>query len=203
MSQNFIEFTCPSCQTALRVPAEMAGVQGPCPTCSNTISAPPQAHQAKSGDSEVRAAAPKAIKRRIWPAIVFPVLFLALLGMAIYLTLDLMGIIKTPVVAPKEEPKMTPNATLSTPRPEKPPGISEQATAEPASGDNFPSFVEEAPTEDTEEPALPDPPASLPDESSPPLNHDPRDIQKNGEVPAEIPELVKKNSRTKSSLTRT
>ncbi|MEJ6634480.1 MAG: hypothetical protein QNL77_02085, partial [Akkermansiaceae bacterium] len=35
-----IEFSCPSCQTALRVPAEMAGVSGPCPTCSQTIAAP-------------------------------------------------------------------------------------------------------------------------------------------------------------------
>ena len=43
MSQT-ITFTCPSCSAGLTVPANLAGVTGPCPTCGNSITAPqPQA----------------------------------------------------------------------------------------------------------------------------------------------------------------
>lgn len=110
-----------------------------------------------------------------------------------------MGFINSPEPAPKEEPELTPNSTFSTPSPEKPLGISKQDTATPATAEKLPTLVEEptltAPTPTvTEEPPLPDPPAPLPDETPPPLDHDPRDIQKNGEVPTEIPDLVKKTA---------
>ena len=38
---DMITFHCPSCRMKLQVPAKMAGVTGPCPECSATITAPP------------------------------------------------------------------------------------------------------------------------------------------------------------------
>ena len=35
-----IKFTCPNCESTLRVPSHLAGVSGPCPKCGNTITAP-------------------------------------------------------------------------------------------------------------------------------------------------------------------
>ncbi|MBJ06221.1 MAG: hypothetical protein CMO40_03755 [Verrucomicrobiaceae bacterium] len=40
MSQDKISFTCPSCGVRLRVPVSLAGVKGPCPSCSRPIEAP-------------------------------------------------------------------------------------------------------------------------------------------------------------------
>ena len=40
--ENIIKFTCPDCQTNLTVPAELAGVTGPCPSCGEFITAPRQ-----------------------------------------------------------------------------------------------------------------------------------------------------------------
>lgn len=37
---DFITFNCPNCSTQLDVPAELAGVSGPCPSCGVSITAP-------------------------------------------------------------------------------------------------------------------------------------------------------------------
>ncbi len=39
-ANDMITFHCPSCRTQLQVPAQMAGVTGPCPECSASITAP-------------------------------------------------------------------------------------------------------------------------------------------------------------------
>jgi hypothetical protein len=36
----YIDFECPSCKTSLSVPEELAGVEGPCPVCDATVTAP-------------------------------------------------------------------------------------------------------------------------------------------------------------------
>ena len=40
VSQDFLSFSCPSCGVQLRVPASMAGIEGPCPSCAAIIHAP-------------------------------------------------------------------------------------------------------------------------------------------------------------------
>jgi len=40
MTSNIIVFHCPSCDSKLQVPSQMAGVTGPCPECSANITAP-------------------------------------------------------------------------------------------------------------------------------------------------------------------
>src|SRR5204863_5634067 len=37
---NTLRFSCPACRAELAVPASMAGVEGPCPSCYQTIQAP-------------------------------------------------------------------------------------------------------------------------------------------------------------------
>ena len=144
MSPNeTIEFTCPHCMTALKVPASLAGITGPCPSCQVSITAPhptplaappiatepPQAthtqHQEKldtdvstpensppleptpptstykkTSDTPKRPAAQSTRnhsastpKRKFWPGVVFPLLFLLLAAAVVYLILDLMGVL--------------------------------------------------------------------------------------------------------------
>lgn len=40
MSSSILQFTCTHCQTPLTVPASMAGIEGPCPKCGQSIQAP-------------------------------------------------------------------------------------------------------------------------------------------------------------------
>lgn len=211
MSKNIIEFSCPSCQTELRVATELAGVKGPCPSCSNTITAPhspqqrPQEQQQTSTPSgfgqamasapiratggpipssrqqgshphrhipnpsanprpvtsgktqsqespSVKAAVLAPIKRRIWPVIVFPLLFIILLGIVIYLVMDLL---KLPIKEPIDNTPLAPNENLIT---------------SPTS----PSASEPSPQE----------------EPNRALDHD-----KLGEVPAGLPEVAQKNAK--------
>lgn len=67
-----ISFGCSSCGVQLRVPASMAGIQGPCPSCSNPIVAPhpdpgppapqatPEAAPTQTRQPEISAPAPRA-----------------------------------------------------------------------------------------------------------------------------------------------
>ena len=40
VSQDLLSFSCPNCKVQLRVPASMAGIEGPCPSCAAIIHAP-------------------------------------------------------------------------------------------------------------------------------------------------------------------
>ena len=284
MSQK-IEFSCPSCHTALRVPAEMAGVNGPCPTCRSTIAAPhpqpvakqpiatptppptaggspslqqksnlqqnapaPQTapavtpvqqgfnrtrpdtqptlscqstqaplqsgaipairplgaspHQQRiessvnprafnaTGDSglgrksvDVGLLTPIRTKRRIWPAFVFPLLFIGLSVAVIYLILDMMKVFE-PEVQPEAE--LTPNESLISEALSNPPALvpAEAPEATPAVTD--PSVRPTPPTEVT------------PDSSEIPkeLEHDKRDVNTPNEIPSELPLAVKKKKKS-------
>ncbi len=48
MENSPISFPCPACGTKLTVPAHLAGVTGPCPSCSHQIQAPHSPHSPKS-----------------------------------------------------------------------------------------------------------------------------------------------------------
>ena len=285
MSQK-IEFSCPSCHTSLRVPAEMAGVNGPCPTCHNTIAAPhpqpvvkqpmatptlittpplqqksapqqkapapqtspaiapvqqgfnrtrPNSQPTQSYQSAQSPLQPGVIpasrplgatphqqhiessvnprafnascdsglgrenddvaptlvrtKRRIWPAFVFPLLFIGLSVAVIYLILDMMKVFE-PVVQP--EPELTPNEsliseTLSTP-PARVPVEAPEITLPPPVTD--PSVGPTLPTEVT-----PDSP-EIPKE----LEHDKRDVNTPDEVPSELPLAAKKKEKVDTEL---
>lgn len=62
MSSNIIVFHCPNCGSKLQVPAKMAGVTGPCPSCHAGITAPATSEQAaeSSGDAAPVAMEPEA-----------------------------------------------------------------------------------------------------------------------------------------------
>ena len=47
-SQDLLSFSCPNCAVQLRVPASMAGIEGPCPSCAAIIQAPSTPHHSPS-----------------------------------------------------------------------------------------------------------------------------------------------------------
>ena len=47
-SQDLLSFSCPNCGVQLRVPASMAGIEGPCPSCAAIIQAPSAPHHSSS-----------------------------------------------------------------------------------------------------------------------------------------------------------
>lgn len=210
MSQNeTIEFACPSCNQGLKVPAQLAGITGPCPHCQASISAPhpvPAAQAAFQGQpaqqlqpsglpperppgavphnqpisspaqpQPQQRAAPvnmepaqrqQAHKRKIWPTILFPGLFLVLAAAVVYLVLDLMGIL---------------NFREKTPTPDV--GSPITKTSPIVSDAGVPVIVDPV-----EEPTH----SPIPVESvtPTPLEHDPQDIKKPGEVPTDLPDLA-------------
>jgi hypothetical protein len=258
MSQK-IEFTCPSCHTPLRVPIEMVGVSGPCPTCRSTIIAPhpqlgaqqpmvapnldtayreessplrqggaPQQsgstqsyqpatqhlqagalppnrplgetpHQQRTGsaadprafnatgDSGVRRentvapVNPVRPKRRIWPAIVFPLLFIGLTVAVIYLILDMMNVFE-PEVQPTE-PGLTPNESITT---KAPPTVALPVKDPQAS----PPVIAIPPGE-----VIPD---SL--EGPKELKHNELDVNTPDEVPTKLPLTAKKINEIDAEL---
>ena len=58
-SQDLLSFSCPNCGVQLRVPASMAGIEGPCPSCAAIIQAPSAPHHSPSSagpDSQTSSA---------------------------------------------------------------------------------------------------------------------------------------------------
>ncbi len=51
-----IKFSCPTCQAKLKVPAQLAGVAGPCPKCGGTIVAPLQSEEGPAPEPAAAAA---------------------------------------------------------------------------------------------------------------------------------------------------
>ena len=128
-------------------------------------------------------------KRRIWPAFVFPLLFIGLSVAVIYLILDMMKVFE-PVVQP--EPELTPNEsliseTLSTPPARVPVEAPEVTPPLPVTD---PSVGPTLPTEVT-----PDSP-EIPKE----LEHDKRDVNTPDEVPSELPLAAKKKEKVDTEL---
>lgn len=121
----------------------MAGTQGPCPICFNTIVAPnltPVQHRQKLNPQKNT---PTLGKRSTWPVIIFPPLLMALSGIAFYLILSLMGILNLFV----DEESTSTDQQLSFPHesrdldhtvpPMIPSGLEEQEIAESEFEDNI------------------------------------------------------------------
>ena len=64
---NTLRFFCPACRAQLAVPAAMAGIEGPCPSCFLTIRSP--LPPAALGEMPEAMASPAA-----WPSVEAPVL---------------------------------------------------------------------------------------------------------------------------------
>ncbi len=239
MSQNeTIQFACPSCNTGLTVPANLAGVTGPCPHCQAAITAPhpvPVAPQQVPANPVAQAPAPqdypqqqappvqtyeaqteaeipserppgqpphkqavntqaeptparaapvdmepaprtKHKRRKIWPTLLFPALFLLLAAAVVYLILDLMGILDFGDKTPKEQEPSSITQTTPEPVPTILPP-EEEIEATPISETVI------APEEE---------PISVSPAKLEPLEHDPQDVKKPGEVSTELPDLTKK-----------
>ncbi|MFT6241143.1 MAG: hypothetical protein ACJAQT_003238 [Akkermansiaceae bacterium] len=228
-----IEFACPNCNQGLRVPAQLTGITGPCPYCQASITAPhpapaafqeqpapqqqayyqPQAQQpapqyaqqptqqAQPGGRppgsvphnqpvnsqaqlQQRAAPvemtpaqrPQPHKRKVWPTILFPALLLLLAAAVVYLILDLMGILN--FGEKKGTPEIPNPVTDAIP---KAPNQDTPILIEPVEGPS---------------PILVDP-------EIPPLEHDPQDIKKDGEVSTELPDLASSEARNESVQKKT
>lgn len=257
MSQNeTIEFACPSCNTGLRVPAQLAGVTGPCPHCQASIvaphpvpavpyqepvqaspvptppqqqnqgaqshSKPAQAHTARIPAERPTGQVPHSQKvetaskptparaipkdappvapvdqkpskrRKIWPSIIFPSLFLILSAVVVYLILDLMGILNFDDKNLKEKE----SETLSLKAPDSSPSsslVDSTKTSTPST--EVPIMIE------TPEPADLSIPTSTAPSSTPSLKHDPQDLNKAGELDSDLPDLaLKRTERANDSI---
>ncbi len=246
MSQTeSIEFTCPNCNTGLTVPAQLAGITGPCPHCQAAIVAPHPVPAFPASAAETPAApvqqiqpvpptqpapaeipeqlagrepipskapspaqsppqaaaemvAPSAApvqqhsssRRKIWPSILFPALFLILAAAVVYLILDLMGLLSFGKDSPKTE-EQTPVTQTQSEESKAAPSFQEvtPSPASPAPSDASLANPDQAlapSTDPVEEPILlePTPPKNL--------EHDPQDLKKSGEVGGELPDLASK-----------
>lgn len=115
-----IKFSCPSCQIRLTVPVELGGVTGPCPRCSESITAPKPQVQERTTIAPVQAlpahqrqpqtATPEPFSkpesqaeiptytptRTSWVSALIPLSLLALTIGAIYSILSIMGVFGSP-----------------------------------------------------------------------------------------------------------
>lgn len=161
MSDQLLSFSCGQCNTALQVPAAMAGISGPCPSCGATITAPaaqsspeaPVAAQPKEGASQSVATQPTEVLTQ--PAATQPMEAPAQLAAT------------EPAAAPAE-----PAATLTEEAPQQP------AAAQP--GEMFSQPVAAMPTTAPSQPVNPRPaegvlpPYSLPPAYQHPANTPPQ-----------------------------
>lgn len=118
-------------------------------------------------------------RRKIWPGIVFPALFLALAAVVVYLILDLMGILKFGKDTVEKAPPLETASSSSNHGPQINPTLISKPVSEPVLED--PTFEDPAITEPISDPIAPDPG---------PILHDPQDINKPGEVPDGLPDLA-------------
>jgi len=122
-------------------------------------------------------------KRKIWPTLLFPLLFLLLAAAVVYLILDLMGVWKFGEDDPKKVQDEIPNAEANSNVADRnllpPPPV----TANPSNDIQKATGLETTPAPDssTTEPAVIDPNKAL--------EHAPEDLQKEGEISGDLPEI--------------
>lgn len=113
---------------------------------------------------------------QFWTKLVFAALFLTLALLAIYLILDLLGKLPSDQKAPTNAPK----TTQITP--------SEPATPQPASAPSLPPPPLDSIAVTEQQPEYSEEPVFLAPTSQSPIEHDPVDIQKSGEIPSDLPD---------------
>lgn len=114
-------------------------------------------------------------KRKVWPAIIFPAIFLLLAAACVYLILTLLGILD---FGDQQTPEELPVPATEETGPNEAAKIGTQTP--PATPDVEPT---------------PEAASTLPETDLPvpvPLKHDPLDIKKPGEISSDLPDITKK-----------
>lgn len=128
----------------------------------------------------------RPVKRKVWPTVIFPAVFLLLAAACVYFILTLMGILKFGDNPLKESPAISEVEKENT---EDPLEINPVKTS--AGTQTGPDPQDDEPTPS---PAPPEPVPAVPEPKigPTPLEHDPQDVKKPGEVPADLPDITKK-----------